>query len=130
MNIDKRRRKMKPKTFLEKTPSFKSIGKNIGDLVEEKQKQYGDSFGRAGDVLKVLYPDGIKPDQYDEMLSITRVLDKIFRLTEGDQGDESAWQDIAGYALLGVRKKLNKKEYLKAYKDYFGLSENEMPEEL
>ena len=121
---------MKPKTFLEKTPSFKSIGKNIGDLVAEKQKQYGDSFGRAGDVLKVLYPDEIKPDQYDEMLSITRVLDKIFRLTEGDQGDESAWQDIAGYALLGVRKKLNKKEYLKVYKDYFGLSENEMPEEL
>lgn len=117
---------MKQRTFLEKTPNFRSIGENIGGLVEEKQKQYGDSFGRSGEVLRVLYPDGIEPDQYDEMLSITRVIDKIFRLTEGDQGNESAWQDIAGYALLGVRKKLNKTAYLEAYQEYFGLSDEEM----
>jgi selenophosphate synthase len=108
------------KRFLETTPSFKQIGMDIGELVADKQTQYGDSFGRAGEVLKVLYPDGIKPEQYTDMLGITRVLDKIFRLTEGDMGEESAWQDITGYGLLGVRKKLNQEEYLRQYREYFG----------
>lgn len=114
------------RTYFQATPNFRKIGKDIGGLVEEKQKQYGDSFGRSGAVLKVLYPDGIKPEQYDDMLAITRVLDKIFRLTEGDQGEESAWQDITGYGLLGVRKKLAREEYIKKYIKTFGLSQEEV----
>ena len=41
---------------------------------------YGDSFGRAGQVLKVLYPDGIILDQYDDMLAVVRIIDKLFRI--------------------------------------------------
>jgi len=37
------------------------------------------------------------------MLAITRVLDKLFRLaTRKDAFGESPWNDICGYAILGI----------------------------
>ncbi|MDI9468233.1 MAG: hypothetical protein QM343_10185 [Bacillota bacterium] len=30
------------------------------------------------------------------------VVDKLFRVAHGKQGDEDPWQDIAGYGLLGM----------------------------
>lgn len=74
----------------------------IGELVERKQREYGDSWGKAGEILRVLYPDGVTPDQYDTFLGIVRVLDKICRLANGNQGEENAWEDLAGYGLLGA----------------------------
>jgi len=82
-------------------PNYEDYGVALGKLLEEKQAQYGDSFGRCGDVLRILYPDGIQPDQYDDVLAVTRIIDKLFRLAEGSKGDESPYMDIAGYGLLG-----------------------------
>lgn len=82
---------------------FEALEFDIGKLVDEKQAAYGDSFGRSGDVLRVLYPDGIQPDQYDGMLAVMRVVDKLFRVaTHGgsDPMKESPGRDIAGYGLL------------------------------
>ena len=80
-----------------------NIGRQVGKLVQEKNKAYGDSFGRASKILEVLYPDGIKPEQYSDALAITRVLDKLFRLAnKKDAFGESPWRDICGYAVLGV----------------------------
>ena len=76
--------------------------REIGELVERKQKEYGDSWGKAGKILAILYPDGVKPDQYHTFLGITRVLDKLCRLANGNQGEENAWEDLAGYGLLGA----------------------------
>ena len=82
---------------------YKNIGLNIGKLVQDKNKAYGDSFGRACEILKVLYPDGIKPEQYRDALAITRVIDKLFRLAnKKDAFGESPWKDICGYAMLGI----------------------------
>ena len=83
---------------------YEQLGAQIGKLVDAKQKQYGDSFNRAGMVIRVLYPDGIKPEQYDDMLAIVRVIDKLFRIANGNQGEENAYRDIAGYGLLGAKK--------------------------
>jgi len=84
---------------------FEEIGANVGKLVAGKQAAYGDSFGRAGQVLRELYPTGIAPAQYDELLTIARVLDKLFRVaTDKDAYGESPWQDIAGYALLALAR--------------------------
>lgn len=80
---------------------YAEIGEEIGGMVNEKQEQYGDSFGRAGRVLQELFPCGIEPEQYDDVLAIARILDKLFRVANGDQGDESAYRDIAGYGILG-----------------------------
>lgn len=82
--------------------SYKTKGTEIGALVDLKNKQYGDSFNRAGEILKILYPDGVKPDQYKDLLAVARVLDKLFRVAHGKQGNEDPWQDIAGYGLLGM----------------------------
>ena len=80
---------------------FEETGAGIGRLVAEKNVKYGDSFYKSGDVLRLLYPDGIRPNQYDDMLAITRVLDKIFRIaTDKDAFGESPWSDICGYAIL------------------------------
>jgi hypothetical protein len=80
---------------------YEQAGGKLGALVDRKQAAYGDSFGRSGAVLRVLYPDGISVDQYDDVLSVVRVIDKLFRIaTDRDAMGESPWQDIAGYGLL------------------------------
>jgi hypothetical protein len=83
--------------------SFKDIGSEIGSLVDEKNAAYGSSFSRSEEILKVLFPDGVKPEQYTDLLAITRVLDKLFRIAnKKDAFGESPWRDIAGYAILGI----------------------------
>jgi len=83
--------------------SYERIGKEIGELVQEKNEAYGDSFGQACKILEVLYPTGIKPSQYRDALAITRVIDKLFRLAnKKDAFGESPWRDICGSAILGV----------------------------
>lgn len=84
--------------------TYEEIAAEIGKLVQEKNEAYGDSFSRSGEILAVLYPNGIQPHQYRDALAITRVLDKLFRLANRkDAFNENPWQDIVGYALLGVK---------------------------
>ena len=86
-------------------PTFADLGESVGALVDEKQRAYGDSFSKSGQVLRILYPRGIDPDQLDDALAITRVVDKLFRIaTDRDALGESPWRDIAGYALLATRR--------------------------
>ena len=84
---------------------------DIAEVVKAKQAAYGDSFGQSGKVLEVLYPNGIPADKFQDALTITRVVDKLFRIANQKEAfDESPWFDIAGYALLSVakdRKELN-----------------------
>lgn len=86
------------------------MAKGIADLVSEKEKAYGSAFDKAGDFLKVLYPNGIRSDQYKDMLCIVRVFDKLMRIATSYQGTEEkkidAYSDMMGYALLGLRSSL------------------------
>ena len=80
---------------------YEHIGTEIGRLVDEKNRAYGDAFNKAGDFLKILYPDGVKPDQYDDMLAIVRVFDKLMRIANQKEAfGENPWRDIAGYGIL------------------------------
>lgn len=92
------------------TKSFNELAKGIADLVTEKEKAYGSAFDKAGDFLKVLYPDGIKPEQYKDMLCIVRVFDKLMRIATSYEGTEEkkveAYSDLMGYGLLGLRASL------------------------
>ena len=82
---------------------FIDIANEIGELVQEKNKAYGDSFAKSQQIIKILYPDGVRSAQYMDMLAITRVIDKLFRIaTKKDAFGESPWRDICGYAILGV----------------------------
>ena len=84
---------------------YERLGASIGITVADKQAAYGDSFGRSGSLLRILYPDGIRPEQYDDALAVTRIIDKLFRIaTDRDALGESPYRDIAGYAILGIAK--------------------------
>lgn len=92
---------------------FKVLGTSVGELVDSKQKQYGNSVGRSGEILKALFPNGVQIHQYDDMLLIVRMLDKMSRLAQRgadgkDLGGESPFRDLAGYSLLGLDKDNNK----------------------
>ena len=103
-----------------KQPLFTPIGNiyehtalEIAQIVSEKQKQYGNSFGKAGEYLRLLYPNGIQPEQYNEMLALVRDFDKSMRIANGNQGNEDAWSDKLGYALLAV---VRNRQATKSYK--------------
>lgn len=85
---------------------YEELGKEIGELVDKKNAAYGDSFNKSGEILRILYSQGIKPDQYDDVMAIIRVIDKFFRIaTDKDAFGENPWQDISGYALLKSLKR-------------------------
>lgn len=82
---------------------YTDIGKSIGLTVEQKNEAYGDSFNKSGEVLRILYPDGVGPDEYDDMLAVVRVVDKLFRIaTDKKALKENPWKDITGYGILAV----------------------------
>ena len=84
--------------------AYHQIAATVADTVVAKQEAYGDSFGRSGEVLKILYPAGISRESMRDALTITRVVDKLFRVaTKKDAFGESPWLDVAGYALLAAK---------------------------
>ena len=90
---------------------FEKIANEIGKLVDEKNKAYGSSFLKSEKILQILYPNGITPDQYKNMLAITRIVDKLFRIaTDKDAFGENPFKDIAGYDILGVANEEFNKE--------------------
>lgn len=90
---------------------YTKIGKEVGDLVTEKQRAYGDSFGKSGSIMRVLYPNGIPPEHMDNALTIVRIVDKLFRIaTDKDAFGESPWRDVIGYAILAEARDRNAPE--------------------
>lgn len=89
--------------FVDST-EYEDHAREIGKLVDEKQRAYGDSFHKSEQVLRVLYPSGIRLDQYVDLLTMVRVIDKLFRVaTDKDALGESPWRDIAGYGILASK---------------------------
>lgn len=77
------------------------MGLDLGLLLAKKNAAYGNSFEKGGEVLALLYPNGIRPDQMIDALAAIRIVDKLFRIaTDRDAFGESPAKDIAGYAIL------------------------------
>lgn len=90
---------------------YEEQAEQIGKLVAEKNAAYGSAFAEAHQVLKALYPEGIKPEQYTDALAVIRVIDKLFRIAnKKDAFGESPWRDIAGYAILGTANDSKKRD--------------------
>lgn len=80
---------------------YEEIGGNIGALVDKKNAAYGNSIHEAGQIVRILYPRGIKPEQYDDFLALIRIIDKLFRIANQKKAfGESPFMDIAGYGIL------------------------------
>lgn len=85
---------------------FQRLSLEIGDLVTRKDAAYGNSFGTAPKILALLYPDGVKVDQYADLLTVVRMLDKLKRVATAKADDpEDAWRDLAGYAILRLAQR-------------------------
>lgn len=83
------------------TGKYEEIGADIGRLVDQKQRAYGRSFDKMDRILRELYPHGIRPEQYRDLLAIVRIGDKFFRIaTDKTALGEDPWRDVAGYGLL------------------------------
>lgn len=84
-------------------PAFERVGRDIGRLVAEKNRAYGDSFAKGATFLRLLYPHGVRPEQYGDLLALIRVFDKQMRIaTAKDAFGENPWQDLCGYSLLSI----------------------------
>jgi len=98
-----------------RSDDLRRIARELGDVVAEKNEAYGDAFNKAGEILRILYPDGIKPSKYDDMLTVVRVLDKLFRVaTNRDALGESPFRDITGYGILATERTERKAEECRA----------------
>ena len=96
--------------FRDQLSQFSRTARDIGNIVTEKNAAYGDSVATSADFLKLLYPDGVTPEQYGNMLLLVRIFDKQKRIaTDKDAFGENPYKDIAGYAILGVSQKVEKK---------------------
>lgn len=91
------------KMHMPKPSAYEIVAMEIAKMVAEKNIAYGDSFGNSAKLVKVLYPNGIKPEQYDDFLCLIRVIDKLFRIATRKRAfGESPWKDILGYSLLAI----------------------------
>lgn len=88
--------------------SFEKIAAEIGKTVTAKNRVYGNSFAKSKDFIQLLYPDGIASSQYDDVLLLARIFDKLVRIANGAEDEENPYADIAGYAILGVHMKASK----------------------
>lgn len=91
-----------------KPSSLTDLTQQLGTLLEEKDKEYGQSATIAGDLLKILYPTGIQDSDYENVTLLVRIFDKMKRIASGSTS-ENSWQDIAGYGILGWRKTVDSK---------------------
>lgn len=84
---------------------FEEVAAEIGALVAEKNAAYGDSFAKTGAFLELLYPTGIRPDQFGDALCLVRIFDKMMRIANQKNAfGESPYRDIAGYGIVGEVK--------------------------
>lgn len=93
------------KTLSLHNPEWAEIFGEVAVVVDQSNKAYGDSFRRSSDFLKLLWPDGVPPEQYADMLAIIRIFDKLMRIasSRGAFGESPA-RDIAGYGGLLYRE--------------------------
>lgn len=78
-----------------------SLATGIGATLQQKNLAYGDSFSKTPAILEILYPDGVKPYQYRNLLTLVRMVDKINRIAASSGKDsEDPFTDLAGYAIL------------------------------
>lgn len=101
---------------------YEALGSEIGALVDEKQRAYGDSFGKMKEIIRAFLQDYYDHDYngytylprklIEEHLPVLiRMWDKQNRIVanpNGDRMDESPYRDIAGYALLAVAREEGK----------------------
>ncbi len=85
---------------------FLTIATSTAKLVSEKNRAYGDAFGKGGSFIRLLWPKGVPVEAYDDMLTFIRIFDKMMRVaTDPGAFGEDPHGDMHGYTLLNLRRK-------------------------
>jgi hypothetical protein len=88
---------------------FMQLATDLGKLLAEKNQAYGDAFSKTTEILTLLYPNGIKVQQYKDVHVLVRMLDKMSRIAQdNDPMGESPYKDLAGYAILAQANLMTK----------------------
>lgn len=93
--------------MVRKAKLFESKSSELARLLTGKAEEYGPigSFEKSTDVFLCLYPNGVRPDQMSDFLTLVRIVDKLFRIANHTAGDlEDPYSDIAGYCILTLIK--------------------------
>lgn len=84
---------------------FAQITDELGKLVIEKNNSYGSAYALCATYLELLFPNGVHPSRYTDMLLLVRMFDKQMRIARRkDAFGESPYKDLAGYSVLGIHK--------------------------
>lgn len=76
----------------------KDLAELRGKLVDEKNAAYGDSFHQSHKMFEILWPNGVPVENYKDVLSLSRIIDKMFRIAnKKDAFGYNPYRDIAGY---------------------------------
>nr|DAU09818.1 MAG TPA: Nucleotide modification associated domain 1 [Caudoviricetes sp.] len=87
---------------------FEKIASDLSTILSMKNEAYGNAFDKTTQILTLLYPNGIKVDQFKDVHVLIRMLDKVARIArDNDPLGESPYMDIAGYAILSLARDEN-----------------------
>jgi hypothetical protein len=90
---------------------YEKLGCDIGRLVDQKQIAYGDSFNKSGEIMEVIFPNGIPFNMIRTALYLVRDIDKMVRIaTNNDPFGENPVEDRVGYGLLEIARQNKTKE--------------------
>lgn len=93
------------------TVDMEQCGKELGIMLDEKNIAYGDSFGTTGAFIKLLYPNGVPVDQYDNVQAFVQMFNKMKRIATLENAfHEDPKKDLAGYAVLFYFQFLKQRE--------------------
>jgi len=95
-----------------KAKRLRLIGLEGTKHVIMKNSKYGDAIRKVAAKMLADYPDGVRPDQYADLLLWVRVQDKLTRIgsytpERREADEESPWSDVRGYGTLGQEKDLD-----------------------
>lgn len=85
---------------------FEKIGQELGAFVDEKNKAYGSAFQQSATFLELLFPKGIPPEQFQNMILFIRMFDKLKRITtHRDAFGEDPEMDLLGLVLRMIQNR-------------------------
>ncbi len=93
-----------------KINDIQEVAERVAAKTREKHMSYGGALDVSHMILNVLYPDGVLPGQFFEFEVVSRIIEKLCRITRGNPVayGESPWEDIIGYSLLAHKEFHNK----------------------
>lgn len=82
-----------------KSGRFAQIGKEIGTLVDVKNKNYSNSYSQTEDFLKLLYPNGIPNESLKDVSILIRIFDKLKLISsQNNVFNEDPYKELIGLA--------------------------------